>query len=216
VKKLLPVLFAFLALSLATVASAQDIENSKNQKWRLGFGVSTAGPTIEASYRFSPHWAVRGFHGFGVEEVKAKIRGGILYEEQSNLQGTSLSFDYYPFANRLRLTGGAIYRPAEYRGRANGSFQVGNNFYTTSLTLKARTELDVTPYLAVGYEQPINQHLVLVGQLGALYSDGVNVTLRNSGGAVVSLPDIIAERVQAESDFDKWLPFASIMLMYQF
>ena len=204
------------ALAAATPAFAEETESFSLGSWRFGAGVSTSGPTIEASYRVNDFWAIRGFHGFGITDRKSKTRAGITYSEFSELKGTSLSVDLYPFRNRFRVSAGGIYKPAEYRGRASGTLEVGSNIYSTTLGLKIETDPVITPYVALGYEWPLSRRVTFVSQIGAVYVESVNVTLTNLGGDTVSVSDIGRERAQIGDAFDKVQPFASFSLMVQF
>ncbi len=181
----------------------------------LGVGVSTLGATLEAAYRMSDT--------FGMRVPAAYLRGsytdtddGIAYDLDLAGGGVGLLGDYYPARGGFRLSGGAFVGSIDADGGARGDGTVGNTAYTgVDLAVGATARNSVMPALALGYDAGIGPGWIVSADLGALYTGGADVAIRDRAGQVAQ-GDIDAETRKREDDAPAFYPYLKLTVAFRF
>ena len=184
--------------------------------------MTTLGPTLEGSYRVSPQFAFRGIVAVPLEGDGTSSEDGTDYEYEYETGGFGLLADYYPGVGGLRLTGGLFKQNmgVDLDASASGAdtITIGNTTYANvSVGGDLAFERDVAPLLAVGYAGMLGSW-ELSGEVGALFVQGVDASLEQTGGAIpISESDLREEEDELEDDFGiNAYPYVGVSLTYRF
>ncbi|TKZ21442.1 hypothetical protein FAP39_06810 [Shimia litoralis] len=207
--KYIAAMSAIALITAATVSHAQEVG-----KYGFSLGISSVGLTGEVAYRHSEKWRVRAMLSGAPKYRSGEDLGGISYDTTSKLRGLSLLADRQLGQSNWRLTFGAFVSDTEAAGTANGTFQIGNNIYTTKLDAIAKFENRVSPIIAIGYDYPIGQHWIFSGSAGYIYTGGVSVGFSSTNPILPG--DLVLEKLQAEADIGNGYPFIEIGMTYHF
>lgn len=202
---------ALLALA-ASPAAAQAAEPGKRS---VGLGVSTLGATVEGTYRITD--------AFGLRIPAGYLRGsytddddGIDYDLDLTLGGVGILGDYYPGLGGLRLSGGAFYTAIHADGDARGDGTIGETDYIgVDLDVDVDAKNRLMPALALGYDAGIGSRWMISADLGAMYTGGVDATLRDRTGQV-SQDDLAAEGRDIEDDAPDFYPYVKLTVAFRF
>ena len=204
------ILSAIALLAVISPASAQEAG-----EFGLGLGISTLGPTVEGSYRFNDRFGVRmplGYLTFDDE----RTRDGIKYNVDASGGGLGLLGDYYTGLGGLRVSGGAFISRYELDGRGRGSGTIGDNTYSNvDMDFSAESRNSVMPAISVGYDGNIGARWTLSADLGAMYTGGFDIDLKDRSGQV-SQADIDREIKDAEDDIPNVLPYLKLTATFRF
>lgn len=196
------------ASCLVQGANAQEVGETA-----FSLGLSSVGLAGQVSYRVNENWRFRGMLSGAPSYRSGEEIAGISYDAKSSLRGFSLLADRSLWDSNFYLTFGAFVSGTKAEGTATGTFQIGNNIYTTTLNANAKFENAVSPIVGIGYDWKINRHWHFTGTFGYIYTGGVNVSLNGTG----ILPgDLLLEKLQAEADIGDGYPFIEIGVHYQF
>ena len=207
-KLLSPVLAAGL---IAGSAAAQEVGD-----YAFSLGVSTVGLNVEGAYRFSEKFRVRGIISAAPEDRSRQEAGGITYDSKAEIKGLTVLADYGIGRTPFRLTAGAFVSGAQVIGNARGNLLIGDSVYLTSLRAEAEFVNSVAPLVSVGFDLPIGENWGLTGDLGYIFTGGVNVKLSASSVAV-DPADLFAEQRQIERQvLTDGYPFLNIGLRFTF
>lgn len=197
------------AISPGMVAAADPGETG------IGLGISTLGATVEATYRISDSLGLRVPAGY-LSGSYSDTDDGIDYDLDLTVGGVGLLVDYYPGLGGLRLSGGAFFSAISGDGSARGDGTIGDTDYTgVDLDVDADAKNSVMPALAVGYDAGIGARWTISADLGALYTGGFDVDVRDRSGQVAQ-SDIDAEIRDLESDAPDFYPYVKLTVAFRF
>lgn len=203
---------AGLAAALAAASGAQADDPGTRG---IGIGASTLGATVEATYRITDSFGLRVPVGY-LNGSYSDTADGIAYDLDLTVGGVGLLGDYYPGLGGLRLSGGAFVSMIEGDGNARGDGTVGNTAYTgVDLAVEAEAKNTVMPALALGYDAGIGQRWRISADLGALYTGGFDVDLRDRSGQVAQ-SDLDAETRDLENDAPDFYPYVKLTVAFRF
>lgn len=198
----------FIAMT-ATASLAQEVG-----KTALSLGVSSVGLTGEIAYRASDKWRFRGMLSGAPTYRSGESVAGIGYETTSKVRGFTLLADRFLWDSIWHVSVGAFVSGTTADGVATGTFQIGNNVYTTTLKATAEFENKVSPLVSFGFTYPLGKKTHFTGSLGYIYTGGVNV--RMNGEPKILPGDLLLEKLQAEADIGDGYPFLEFGLYYSF
>ncbi len=210
-----PSIFAALAASSFLAAAATGAVAQSAGDFGLGLGVSTLGPTVEGTYRVNDRFGLRVPAGYFAADFDG-TEDGVDYDADVELGGIGLLGDFFPGAGGLRLSAGAIYSLYSVDGRGRGSGTVGNTEYTdVDLRFDGDPRNEILPTAAIGYDGRIGQRWTLSADLGAMFTGGYDITLRDASGRV-SQDDIEAEIGDIEDDLPDVIPYLKFAVSFRF
>lgn len=209
-----PFRLAFIGFGAAAVLSGAALAADPGERG-IGVGVSTLGATVEATYRINETFGLRVPAGY-LDGSYSDTDDGIAYDLDLTVGGVGLLGDYYPGLGGLRLSGGAFVSRIKADGNARGDGTVGNTVYTgVDLDVDVDAKNSVMPALAVGYDADIGQRFTLSADLGALYTGGFDVKVRDRSGQV-SQADIDSEIGDIENDAPDFYPYVKLTVAFRF
>jgi hypothetical protein len=181
----------------------------------IGIGASTLGATVEATYRISDRFGLRVPASY-LDGSYSDTDDGIAYDLDLTMGGVGLLGDYYPGGGGFRLSGGAFVATLDGDGRARGNGTVGETAYTgVDLEVDASARNGVMPALAVGYDAGLGARWLVSADLGALYTGGFDVGIRDRSGQV-SQADLDAEIRKQQDDAPDFYPYVKLTVAFRF
>ncbi|GGB05098.1 hypothetical protein [Allosediminivita pacifica] len=212
-----------LVTALAVLSASGSAALAQDQSpYSVGLGLTTLGPTIEGSYQATPELAFRGIIAVPVEGDGSETEDGTDYEYEYETGGFGVVADYYPGVGGLRLTGGLFKTNmgVDLDASASGAdtITIGNTTYANvSVGGDMEFEREIAPMLAVGYSGMVGGWQ-LSGEVGALFVQGIDASLEQTGGALpISEADLNEEEDKLEDDYGiSAYPYVGISLTYRF
>lgn len=199
-------------LAIATTSAFAQNTSEPENAFGLNAGVTTLGPTLEATWRVNENFGLRAPIGYATYSYDGSIEGKD-YTGDIELGGFGLIADYYPTGKSLRLSGGLF--KTNYGATLNRDLQYGP--FSTTLVTEVSQKSDISPYIGVGYEQSIGKRLALSLDAGTLLGSGFVVKAYDTQGYATQ------EQIEAENeslrdavnDIDV-IPYVSLTLGYRF
>jgi hypothetical protein len=210
-------IFAVVAFTLllhtAGTAGAQEVG-----KYTFKISATSAGPGLEIAYAATEKWRFRGMLAQAPADNKHKNIDGVPYEISTKLAGLAILADYRLGRSIFRLTGGAFISRSSRVGSTSGSFTINGTRYTADLDVDIRFANKVAPVVAVGFDLPLgkNKRWALVGDLGYIYTNGVEAELNVSVGSSVSDEHLSYHRDKILEQYGSGYPFLTLGLSYSF
>lgn len=185
-----PAVFIFLLLVIS--AAALPVMAQPAGDIRVGVGVSALDPAVDGTYRINDAfgmWLPGGYPSVELDDGS----DGIDYHIEGDLGGIALLGDYFTGLGGLRVSAGALYSRHSADGRGRGDGAVGNaDFTDVALRLDAGPTNRLMPVASLGYHGRIGTRWTLSADLGAVYSGGYDIALR----------DVSAQASQQNTDAD--------------
>lgn len=195
-------------------AATETATPSSPLQFRLG--VSSAGLTGEFSYRMNDYWTFRGTAGGGLSLFLTDEVSDVRYDGRLYLDGVSLGADFHPFANGFRASAGLFITDRLFTGHASGLIDVGGTVYNASIRTDIELDSFVAPFMSVGYDWRLGEHVFLSADAGALIEPRVNAKITQTGGPPINPGDIATETLQIENRDLPVIPVLRIALTYAF
>lgn len=212
---IVPICLAVVAATMS--AGPGHAQSGDDRRFQFAAGVSIAGAQIEASYRFRPKWAVRGFLGGGLTVFGDGSVAGVDYDWNVQLGGAGLMTDYYPWTDGFRISGGLFVPGTNVTGRANGDLEIGDGFFEgVSIEGNVSPVSDVLPLVSIGYVQPLTKDIFLTADIGAILTEGFRINLSGSAGSSIPSDDLNMEEQQFRAQAWDAFPFIALGVAYRF
>lgn len=205
-------------LSLASAALAQNVGEKS-----VSFGLSSFGPTLEGTYQVDQMWRMRGVVMGGLTYSDTSTDSGNSYDFDAKLGAVALLADYYPTTSGFRLSGGLLINTTSIDATTVATpaepIEIDNaTFATGSVTARGEFAKKVSPMITTGYDYRFNNAWMLSGELGAIYTGGIDLTATGSTAALQTALDGSQDYRDARNDASdiKFYPYISIMVGYRF
>lgn len=208
---------------LASVSSLADTS--------LGLRVSTLGAGVELAHAFGERFGIR-IGANGLKYDTTDTYQDVEYDANLKLATGQLLFDWFPFSNNFRFSGGGMYNGNKLtlagKPSANGTYTFNGTTYNASDVGTVDGKVDFNkfaPYLGLGYGRPVGKGFSLTADLGVMFQGSPRSTLTATCGATASATDcaqlqsdIAAQQAQLDDDAQKYkyYPVVSIGLAYVF
>ncbi|MEM8657151.1 MAG: hypothetical protein AAGF22_03560 [Pseudomonadota bacterium] len=139
------------------------------------------------------------------------------------LGGVAVLGDFYPNESGWRISAGVFYSTIEgvaVADAANGGFEYNGITFNGDerLTARARFNNTVSPMITTGYDINFGRNFMITGEIGAIFTGGVNLTARGNSPALQAALDAdrdVQRAIRNADDF-KVYPYASIMARFRF
>lgn len=198
---------------LTPVAALAFEPGARDRGLSFGAGVSTLGPSFHVGWQMSPQLGVRGLlTGFQVSDNR--VVEGVDFGTTVRLGGVGPVFDFHPWQNGFRLSGGALYSLNRVSLRASGDVDIDGTPYTgVDLSGRVETAQRIMPLLAVGFDGSASRgrrggfHI----DAGALYTGGTRSAFSDANG-VVSGSDLTRLARDIDDRFSRFrlAPFVNV------
>jgi hypothetical protein len=187
--------------------------------------VSTLGLGVEAGYRVSDLFGLRGSANFFHVRTDFNV-AGVDYSGKVQLRSFGATADLFPFRGGFRLSGGLRlnYNEADISATPTTNVKIGGTAFTPAQIggLVGRIEPNrVAPYFGIGWEGSIFSPNVYLGaDLGVMLQGTPRVSLASTGAT--SSPQIRAalererREVQDEVKGFRFYPVLSVSVGYRF
>lgn len=211
------------AVLAAAGAQAQDGGN-----FAVGANVGTPGLGVEAQYRLSDSFVVRG-GGDWLDFDHDETYGDVAYSGKVKSKTAGLFLDWHPMQGGFFVSGGSYFgkRKLNLDGRPTGNTNIGGVIFTPAQigTITGDVELsDAQPFVGLGWDNTFSGDggWGFRAMAGVSFSDEPKVNLTASGGTLSNDPTFQARLRQEEAevredakDF-KYFPVGQIGLTYRF
>ncbi len=217
-----------LTMFLLMMGNSYAVAESDKSGFALGVGAGTTGISLDATFRLSEHWNLRGVYAYA-DFSSDEVESGISYNFNFELDTFSLLLDWHPVASSgFRVSAGGVYNGTNFSARSTqttGNITVGNNTFAASDIGQLNVEVDYqsfAPYLGIGWGNTINKSVTFSFDLGVIFMDNprVNISSTGTNAAIQSSLDtqIEVERGELEAELDDFdaYPVAKFTLNYQF
>ena len=148
---------------------------------------------------------------------------GNRYEIDLALSAAALLFDYYPDRTGWRVSGGVFIDMSDLaataRGAPGAAIEVNGETYADGrVEAAAQFANELAPMVTAGYEYDLGDNWRLSGEVGAVYTGGIEA-------AFTANSDALQEAVDADADFQKnkrdlrdltVLPYLSVAVSFRF
>lgn len=214
---------AALLAAAGSQAMAQDGGN-----FAVGGNIGTPGIGLEAQYRLSDSFVVRG-GGDWLDFDHDETYSGVAYSGKVKSKTAGLFLDWHPMQGGFFVSGGSYFgkRKINLSGTPTENTQIGGATFTPAQigTITGDVQLsDAQPFLGLGWDNTFSDEggwgFRVLG--GVSFSDSPKVDLTASGGTLSNDPTF-QQRLREEEaevrddakDF-KYFPVAQIGLTYRF
>ena len=190
----------------------------------LGVKAGTLGLGVEGTIGLSERFNVRigaNSYSYDYDETTSGIR----YDGDLDLQSAALLLDWHPFAGTFRVSAGLVHNKNAVHLVATPTTAQeigGQTFQPNEIgTLRG----DVTfkknvPYAGIGWGNAAKKGFGMSFEIGALFQDQADVSLRSEGGTLSNDPTLLArlrqEEQEAEADLDDFELYPVISLGFSF
>jgi Outer membrane protein beta-barrel domain len=218
---------AWLIAALATLLGSDAYAGDDPVYDRFFFGptLGTLGTGVEAGYRIDDNWRVRA-------DI-AGLRGSLLYKANRadvdaniKLLSGGLTFDYFPTAGNLYVSGGARLSASRISGslkNLSATAHVAGHrfdiFMADPLTDFSVRQNAIQPYIGVGYAVPLTARTSLNIDFGALYAGSPDLSVNSRATRFGFTQHQIDREIQHQQNRlnpFKFLPVAQVGLKFSF
>ncbi|MFN2306970.1 MAG: hypothetical protein R6V30_13250 [Paracoccaceae bacterium] len=203
---------------LPVTAAAQDIGDTT-----VSLGASTFGANLEAAYQLDSQWRVRGALMGGINYDDTSEEDGNEYNIDASLGAFAVLADYYPTMSGWRISGGILVNRTSLDATASATSDDpididGTEYSEGNVTLSGDFSKTVSPMITTGYDYRFNNAWSLSGEIGVVYTGGIDLDARGSTtelqNAIDDSQDFQDIRSDA-SDLD-FYPYISVTVGYSF
>ena len=210
--------FTLMAASFALPATAQEVGDTT-----VAAGISTFGANLEAAYQVSPEFRVRGALMGGLSYSETSNEDGNEYDLDASLGAIAILADYYPTQSGFRVSGGVVFSNTNIDATTTAStgspIEIDDQSFTTG-SVKASAEFanTVSPMVTAGYDYRFGNAWSIGGEIGAIYTGGVDLKATGSNAALQTAIDGSQDYADARRDADdiKFYPYLSVTVGYRF
>lgn len=197
--------------------------NAAADGFALGAKAGTLGLGLEGTTRLSDSFNLRGGinnYSRDLDETTNSVR----YDVDLDLKSGALLVDWHPFTNTFRFSAGLFYNKneASITATPTSNVMVGNTTYTPAQvgTLSGDVKFKKSaPYLGIGWGNAVStpRRFGFTAEIGALFQDSPDVTLRSTNSSVTQA-DLQREEQDIEGKLDnfKIYPVLSVGFSYRF
>lgn len=172
------------------------------QEYSVGAGLTTLGPSVEASYALQPDLALRGVLIGGITVDGDTEIDDYTVDGELQLGGLAALLDYYPMQNGLRISGGLFFSTSELDAT-----------FTGPETFRGSGEFDssAAPMITAGYKYDFQNNWSLSGDIGAIITE-------ISFSADTTDPDVQADISDLNDDASElgFYPYLAVAVTYRF
>jgi len=218
ISKLFPAVLTTALCSTAIGASAQDVGDVS-----ASLGLSTFGANYEAMYQIRPNLRLRGAVMGGLDYSGTETEDGTTFDVDAELSAFAALVDYYPTNSGWRVSGGLLVNGSNINSSAVGSpsnpIEIdGVNYTSGTLDLDAEFENTVAPMITTGYDYRFKDNWTLSGEVGAVYTGGIDLTAKGSSATLQSAIDSSTDYSDARDDASDitFYPYLSVTVGYRF
>ena len=212
---------AFLAIAAAAIAvpaSAQDVGDVT-----VSAGLSTFGANLEAAYQITPEFRIRGALMGGLSYSETSIEDGNEYDIDASLGAFAVLADYYPTSSGFRVSGGLLFNATSIDATTTASaaspIEIDDTTYDSG-TLSASAEFakSVAPMVTAGYDLRFGSTWSIGGEIGAVYTGGIDLTAKGSTPQLQNAIDGSADYRDARDDASDvtFYPYLAVTVSYRF
>jgi hypothetical protein len=210
-------------LSIAGATQAQDIGDKS-----VAFGLSTFGPTLEGTYQIDQKWRLRGAVMGGLSYSETETEDDNSYDVDAKLGALALLADYYPTTSGFRVSGGLLLNTTKVDATtvasAGSPFMIDDGdggereFTSGSVTARGEFAKRISPMITTGYDYRFSNSWMLSGEIGAVYTGGIDLTAKGSTTDLQDAIDASDDYRDARRDASDitFYPYISVMVGYRF
>jgi hypothetical protein len=202
----------------AGAASAQDAGDTS-----ASLGLTTFGPSYESAYQIDQNWRVRGVVMGGITYSGEEEDNGNTFEVDANLGAFAAIADYYPTDYGWRVSGGLLINFTGFdstsTASASNGFEIdGTEYNSGSVTLDGNFKNKISPVITTGYDYRFGGNWLLSGEVGAIYTGGVDVVATGSTTVLQNAIDASTDYKKAREDASDltFYPYVSFSVGYTF
>ena len=190
----------------------------------LGGGLSILGATIEGTYQIEPDARIRGMFIGGISYSDSELDDdGNTYAIDAEISAAALLVDFYPHGSGWRISGGVLFNVSDIEALGTGGpsepFELNGTTYDGgSVAAEVSFVNQVAPMVTTGYDYPLNENWVLSGEIGAIYTGGLNIDVTANRNALQAEIDNDADYEDIRSDARDLtlLPYISVSVGFRF
>lgn len=213
-----------LKISTAVFTFASPVAAQTVGDTYVGSGISTFGATLEAAYQIEPLARVRGIAMGGVRvDSSGEDDDGNTYSYDASIAAAAVLLDYFPQGQGWHISGGVLFDLSDITGVGTGPdrepFEInGETFENGRVDATVSPANSVAPMVAVGYEYDFGNQWVINGELGAIYTGGIEMDYTANS-------DRLQDAIDDDDDFQSAiaegkdisvLPYIGLTVSYRF
>lgn len=199
-----------LALSASTSAMAGDVYGQ----------IGTEGLGLGYAHHINDKFNVRAEVNTYSSKNYTHEADGMAYEGKLTLGGASVLADYFPFANRFRVSTGVVFNNGSLTGSASavgGSYEFNGKSYAYTDGDKVTAHVDfgkVSPYLGIGFgHTPRAKGFGFFTDIGVMAQSAKStITVSGDLASRMDPADLEAERRELQDSVDKFKAYPVIKM----
>jgi hypothetical protein len=189
----------------------------------VAFGLSTFGPTLEGTYQIDQKWRLRGAVMGGLNYSETETEDDNSYDVDAELGAVALLADYYPTTSGFRVSGGLLLNTTKVDATtvasAGSPISIDDEEFTSgSVTARGEFAKRISPMITTGYDYRFSNAWTLSGEIGAVYTGGVDLTAKGSTTELQTAINGSQDYRDARSDASDitFYPYISVTVGYRF
>lgn len=147
----------------------------------LGGGLSLFGPTLEGTYQIEPDTRLRGvlIGGLSYSDA-AEDDDGNNYAIDASVSAAALLVDFFPNGPGWRVSGGVMFNMSDFEALGAGGpiepFEINGRTYSGGeVAAEVTFANQIAPMVTTGYDYQLNDDWVISGEVGLIYTGGLEV-----------------------------------------
>jgi hypothetical protein len=186
-------------------------------------GISSFGLSIEGGYQFSPDLRMRGGWMGGVSLNETRTQDGNTFDVDAEIGAIAMIMDFSPVDADWRVSGGVLFSRTSIESMIQGSASDpieynGQSFENGIATSYAEFDRMVSPMITLGYDYPFAGNWVMSGEIGAVFTGGLDVVITGDSAALqnaIDNDDDVQSSREDAADMSIY-PYINVSMGYRF